>query len=56
MSLHLDSIGEITGWAEVQQNGNYRIDGQIKSKWFEASVKQVQYSPSLLQQTYRGSA
>ncbi|HZB15178.1 MAG TPA: putative porin [Chryseolinea sp.] len=55
MSLHLDSIGEVTGWAEVQQNGNFRIDGQIKSKWFDASVKQVQYSPALLQQRYRGS-
>ncbi len=55
VALHLDSIGDITGWAEVQQNGNYRVDGQIKSRWFEASVKQVQYSPSLLQQTYRGT-
>jgi hypothetical protein len=55
MSLHLDSIGEVTGWVEVQQNGNYRADGQIKSKWFEGSVKQVQYSPTLLQQNYRGS-
>lgn len=55
MSLHLDSIGEVTGWVEVQQNGNFRIDGQIKSKWFEGSVKQVQYTPSLLQQTYLGS-
>jgi hypothetical protein len=55
MSLHLDSIGEITGWVEVQQNGNYRADGQIKSKWFEGSVKQVQYSPALLHQAYRGS-
>lgn len=55
MSLHLDSIGEVTGWVEVQQEGNYRIDGQIKSKWFEASLKQVQYSPSFLQQAYHGS-
>ena len=55
MSLHLDSIGEVTGWVEVQQNGNYRIDGEIRSKWFEASLKQVQYSPALLQQSYRGS-
>ena len=55
MSLHLDSIGEVTGWVELQQNGNFRIDGQIKSKWFEGAVKQVQYSPSLLQQKYLGS-
>lgn len=55
ISLRLDSIGEVTGWAELQNNGNYRIDGQIKSKWFEASLKQVQYSPTLLQQRYVGS-
>jgi hypothetical protein len=55
MSLHLDSIGEVTGWVEVQEEGNYRVDGQIKSKWFEGSLKQVQYAPSFLQQAYRGS-
>ena len=55
MSLRLDSIGEVTGWGELQQNGNFRIEGQIKSRWFEASVKQVQYSPGLLLQRYRGS-
>ena len=55
MSLRLDSIGEVTGWGELQQNGNFRIEGQIKSRWFEASVKQVQYSPALLLQRYRGS-
>lgn len=55
ISLRLDSIGEVTGWAEVLQTGNYRLEGHIKSKWFEASLKQVQYAPSFLQQAYRGS-
>jgi len=55
ISLRLDSIGEVTGWGELEHNGNYRIEGQIKSKWFEASVKQVQYSVPLLLQAYRGS-
>ena len=55
ISLMLDSIGEITGRAELLQSGNYRIEGQIKSRWFEASLKQVQYAPSFLQQAYRGS-
>ncbi len=54
MSLHLDSIGEVTGWVEFQSR-RYRMEGSIKSKWFEASIKQMQYSPTLLQQTYRGS-
>jgi Putative porin len=55
MSLNLDSIGEVSAWGELQQNGNFRIEGQIKSRWFEGSVKQVQYSPGLLLQRYRGS-
>jgi hypothetical protein len=55
MSLNLDSIGEVNGWAELQNNGNYRIEGNIKSKWFEASLKQLQYDPSRLQQRYYAS-
>jgi len=55
ISLRLDSIGEVTGWGELQENGNYRIEGHIKSKWFEASIKQVQYAVPLLLQAYRGS-
>ncbi|HEY9049540.1 MAG TPA: putative porin [Ohtaekwangia sp.] len=55
MALRLDSIGEVSGWVEVMQTGNYRIEGSIKSPWFEASLKQVQYAPSFLHQAYRGS-
>ncbi|HEY3402404.1 MAG TPA: putative porin [Ohtaekwangia sp.] len=55
ISLRLDSLVEVTGWAEVLQTGNYRIEGHITSKWFEATVRQVQYAPSSLQQAYRGS-
>lgn len=55
ISLRLDSLGELTARAELLQTGNYRLEGQLKSKWFEASLKQVQYAPSFLQQAYRGS-
>ncbi|MBL7856282.1 MAG: hypothetical protein JNM57_01230 [Cyclobacteriaceae bacterium] len=55
IALRLDSIGEITGWGEIIQDGNYRIEGEIKSKWFEASVKQLKYAPGFLTQAYRGS-
>ena len=55
ISLKLDSLGEINGWAELQQNGNYRIEGNIKSKWFEASLKQAQYSVPFVYQFYRGA-
>lgn len=55
ISLKLDSLVEVNGWAEVMQEGNYRIQGSIRSKWFEASLKQMQYAASFLSQTYRGS-
>lgn len=55
MALRLDSIGEVSARAELLQTGNYRIEGQIKSKWFEASIKQMQYDPSFVQQAYRGA-
>jgi len=55
ISLKLDSIIEVTGWAEVMHTGNFRIEGHIKSKWFEASLKQMQYAPGFLYQAYRGS-
>jgi hypothetical protein len=55
MALRLDSIGEVSARAELLQTGNYRLEGQIKSKWFEASVKQMQYEPSFVQQAYRGA-
>ncbi len=54
ISMKLDSVFELTGWGEIMQTGNYRIDAQLKSKWLEASLKQVQYAPSFLQQAYRG--
>ncbi len=55
ISLRLDSIGEITGWGELQETGNYRIEGSIRSRWFEATVKQMQYAVPLMYQAYRGS-
>ena len=55
ISLRLDSLSEVTGWGELQNNGNYRIDGKIRTKWFEASLKQFQYSVPFLMQSYRGS-
>ena len=55
MALRLDSLVEVGGWGELQQNGNYRLEGSIKSKWFEASLKQLQYTAPLIYETYRGA-
>jgi hypothetical protein len=55
MSLALDSIGEVNGWVETTTSGNYRIQGEIRSKWFEARVKQMEYAPGFVEQAYRGA-
>ena len=55
ISLALDSLVELNGWAEVLLGGQYRVEGSIRSKWFSASVKQMLYKPSYLVQAYRGS-
>ena len=53
--LALDSLVDVTGWAEVMvPDGNYRVEGSIRSKWFSASVRQMLYKPSFLTQAYRG--
>lgn len=55
MALQLDSLMQLRAWVEVMDNGNFRIEGTLKSKWLEASVKQNKYQPGFLQQAYRGS-
>lgn len=55
VSLKLDSLVEVNGLLEVQEEGNLRIEGEIKSRWFEASLKQALYEPTFAQQAYRGS-
>ena len=64
IALALDSLVEVNGLAELMLAGkgltaeseaNYRIEGSIRSKWFEASIKQMTYQPSFLVQAYRGS-
>jgi hypothetical protein len=54
MSLALDSLVEVNGWAEVLLPSYYRVEGSIRSKWFSASVKQMLSRPSYLTQAYRG--
>jgi hypothetical protein len=54
MELRHDSIGIVNGWAEVNSNGNYRLEGSIQSKWFEATARQVLYKASFMNQAYYG--
>lgn len=63
LSLFLDSIGQVTGGIEFMQDRdktymdkkNFRIYGQIVSKWFDAKLTQMQYAPGFMEQAYRGT-
>jgi hypothetical protein len=56
IALQVDSLIDVVGWAELLvPDGNYRIQGTIRSKWFDATLTQMQYEPTFLQQFYRGS-
>lgn len=65
MALDLDSLVQVTGLAEVKlerggsESSNvkpaFRIEGGIKSKWFEASLEQKLYEPAIITQRYRGA-
>lgn len=56
IALDLDSLLSVTGVAELLvQTGNYRIEGTLRSKWLDATLRQVQYEPSFMQQYYRGA-
>lgn len=62
MALQLDSLMELRGAIEIllDENkalldGNYRIEGQLRSRWLEASLRQSTYSPGFAYQAYRGS-
>lgn len=56
ISLNIDSLLDVVGWAELLlPDGNYRIQGTIKSKWLDATLTQMQYEPTFMQQFYRGA-
>lgn len=58
IALDLDSLVQLTGHAEAMLSGDsaagYRIEGKIRSKWFEASLKQELYEPAMIMQAYSG--
>ncbi len=54
IALHLDSIGDVSGGLEVMSDGNYQVYGEIRSKWFEARLRQMLYKPGFMDQAYRG--
>jgi hypothetical protein len=55
IALQLDSLNELTGWMEINNTGNFRLQGEIRTKWFDARVKQLIYHPGFIPQRYEGA-
>ncbi len=51
----LDSLSSVSGWAEYLLDGNYRIEGEVNTKWIDASAKRMLSKPGFVQNAYRGS-
>ncbi len=54
IALEIDSLTELAGNAEYLLDGNYRIEGEFKSPWLDASVKSLLSKPGLMQTSYSG--
>lgn len=55
LAFDVDSLTRLSGVAEINQRGNYSIDGKLESRWIEATFTQSIARPSFLHTAYRGS-
>jgi len=54
VEYNLDSLTSIQGWAELLNTGQYRIEGELHSRWLDASIKRLLSKPGFVQNAYRG--
>jgi hypothetical protein len=55
ISYSFDSLSSATGWVEYLLDGNYRVEGELTTKWIDASAKRILSKPGFVQNAYRGS-
>ena len=55
LAFDVDSLTRLSGVAEINQRGNYSIDGKLESRWIEATFTQSIARPSFLHTAYRGA-
>jgi Putative porin len=55
LAFDIDSLTRLSGVAEINQRGNYSMDGKLSSRWVDATFTQSISRPSFLQTAYRGS-
>jgi len=54
IEYNYDSLTSIQGWAELLNTGQHRIEGELRSRWLDASVKRLLSKPGFVQNAYRG--
>ena len=54
IAFEIDSLTELSGNAEYLLDGNYRVEGQFKTPWLDASAKSLLVKPGLMQNSYSG--
>ena len=50
-----DSVSYISAYGEYLLDGEYKIGGEIRNKWFFGQVASVKHKPGYVQRAYRGS-
>lgn len=55
IGLQLDSLTDFSGSAEYLFGGFYKIEGEIKSPWIDATFRNTVSKPGFLPMLYRGS-
>jgi len=53
--FQLDSVTDVSASAEILLGGFYKIEGAIRSPWFDASFVNTLAKPGFMQMMYRGS-
>jgi len=55
MALRFDSLTELSGQAEYLLDGHYKIEGDWKSRFLDASIRSTLARPGFMQNAYYGS-
>jgi hypothetical protein len=55
IAFRFDSLSELSGNAEYLLDGNYRLQGELKTPWLDAKVISALAKPGFLPLAYRGS-
>ncbi len=55
VAYSFDSLNSVSGLVEYLSDGNYRVEGELSTKWIDASARRLLSKPGFVQNAYRGS-